>query len=78
MEPDWEKFRVDETFDTEAGKIEKLKSFMHAFIDWRLDSYRDPPATGDTSVVMTDKEPLRFPDSAPKKRSPKRRKRVSK
>ena len=36
-EPDWEKFRVDETFDPLGVQQRKLFLFMHSFIDWRAE-----------------------------------------
>ena len=35
MEPNWEEFRIDYTWDNEGTKERKLHGFMRAFIDWR-------------------------------------------
>jgi hypothetical protein len=42
IEPDWEKFRVDTTFDPFGVQQQKLFMFMHEFIDWRAEAKKKP------------------------------------
>ena len=42
-EPDWEKYRIDPTFDMPGPSMVKLLGFMTAFIDWRKNVVEEQP-----------------------------------